>query len=74
MPTERFQVPGISCPHCVNAVTREVAALSGVQHVQVELSDKSVTVDHTEAVSAEAIIAAINEAGYDEVIPITGKA
>ncbi|NJN65240.1 MAG: heavy-metal-associated domain-containing protein [Chloroflexaceae bacterium] len=71
MVTERFQVPGISCQHCVNAVKKEVAALSGVQSVQVELSDKSVTVEHNGAISADTIIAAINEAGYDEVIPVT---
>ena len=67
MTTERFQVPGVSCQHCVNAITREVSALPGVQRVQVALDDKTVTVEHGDQVSTDAVIAAINEAGYDEV-------
>ena len=67
MTTEQFQVPGVSCQHCVNAITKEVSALPGVQRVQVALDTKTVTVEHADQVATEAIIAAINEAGYDEV-------
>jgi copper chaperone len=67
MTTERFQVPGVSCQHCVTAITKEVSALPGVQHVQVALDNKTVTVEHGEQVSPDQIVAAINEAGYDEV-------
>jgi copper ion binding protein len=68
--TERFQVPEVSCQHCVNAITKEVSAIPGVQRVQVALDDKTVTVEHSEQVQTAAIIAAINEAGYDEVAPL----
>jgi copper ion binding protein len=67
MTTHRFQVPDVSCQHCVNAITQEVSALPGVQRVQVALDEKTVTVEHSEQVTTDAIIAAINEAGYDEV-------
>jgi copper ion binding protein len=67
MTTEQFRVPGVSCQHCVNAVTKEVSALDGVKRVQVDLNTKTVTVDHEEAVTPEAIITAIGEAGYEEV-------
>ena len=67
MTTERFQVPGVSCQHCINAITQEVSALPGVQRVQVVLDDKTVTVEHAEQVNTNQIVAAINEAGYDEV-------
>lgn len=67
MTTQRFQVPGVSCQHCVNAITKEVSALAGVQRVQVALETKTVTVEHAEQVSSDQIVAAINEAGYDEV-------
>ena len=67
MTTEQFQVPGVSCQHCVNAITKEVSAIPGVQQVQVALDSKTVTVEHGEQVSTAAIVAAINEAGYDEV-------
>jgi len=67
MTTERFQVPGVSCQHCVTAITKEVSALPGVQQVQVALDNKTVTVEHGEQVNTDAIVAAINEAGYDKV-------
>lgn len=67
MTQEQFRVPDISCQHCVNAITKEVTALVGVQHVQVNIDDKTVTVEHDAQVAAPAIVAAINEAGYDEV-------
>jgi copper ion binding protein len=67
MTTERFQVPDVSCQHCINAITQEVSALPGVARVEVALDTKTVTVEHGEQVTTDAIIAAINEAGYDEV-------
>jgi copper ion binding protein len=67
MTTDRFQVPGISCQHCVNAITREVTSVPGVQNVAVALDNKTVTVEHADDVAADVIVAAINEAGYDEV-------
>lgn len=70
MTTERFQVPEVSCQHCVHAITEEVSALAGVQRVQVNLDDKTVVVEHGEQVSIDQIVAAINEAGYDEVTPL----
>lgn len=70
MTTEQFRVPGVSCQHCVRAVTNEVAALGGVQQVTVDLDTKLVTVQHAEQVSTEQIVAAINEAGYEEVTPL----
>jgi copper chaperone len=59
----RYAVPGISCEHCVNVITAEVGALSGVTGVAVSLEHKTVTVAG-EAASA-AVVAAIVEAGYD---------
>lgn len=67
MSTEQFRVPDISCQHCVNAITKEVTALAGVERVQVDLDGKTVTVEHAPEVTTEQIVAAINEAGYDEV-------
>ena len=33
MITEQFQVPGVSCQHCVNAITSEVMAIiASVSH------------------------------------------
>ena len=69
MQTDRYTVPANSCQHCVRAVTSEVSGLAGVSSVQVDLPSKVVTVEHADTVSSAAIMAAIREAGYDEVVP-----
>jgi copper ion binding protein len=68
MTTDVFIVPDMSCQHCINAITSEVTALAGVTHVACTLDNKQVQVEHSPDVSAAAIIAAIQEAGYDEVM------
>ncbi len=67
MRIERFHVPEVSCQHCVHAVTSELKTVPGVEGIQIDLGNKIVTVEHTDEVSAEMLIEAINEAGYDEV-------
>ena len=71
--TDRFLVPGVSCQHCVNAVTKEVSVLPVVQRVQVDLGSKTVVVEHGEQTSSDQIVAAINEAGYEEVTPLSAS-
>jgi len=56
-------VPGMSCGHCKAAVTAEVSAVAGVERVEVDLDTKLVTVYGTD-VSRDAVVAAIDEAGY----------
>lgn len=58
-----LSVPGISCGHCVAAITGEVQAVAGVERVEVSIDTKTVTV--TGAVDVAAIEAAIVEAGYE---------
>lgn len=65
--TKEFTVPTMSCQHCVNAITKEVSGLSGVQNVKIDLGSKRVSVQANENVSTETIMHAINEAGYDDV-------
>ena len=62
-------MPGISCGHCVAAITGEVQAVAGVERVEVSIDAKTVTVTVTVtvtgAVDVAAIEAAITEAGYE---------
>lgn len=67
MKTEQFEVRDMSCQHCVRAITEAVAEVPGVSLVQVTLENKTVTVEHDDVVSADKIVAAINEAGYETV-------
>jgi len=70
MKIDQYRVPGVSCQHCVAAVTEEVSKLAGVERVQVNLDNKLVTVEHGDSVAPASIIAAIKEAGYAEVAPV----
>ena len=63
MSTRTYTVDGMSCQHCVNAVTGEVAQVAGVGDVAVDLDAKTVTVTG-DPLDDAAIRAAIDEAGY----------
>ncbi len=65
-PVHAYVVAGMSCEHCRIAVTEEVAQVAGVSAVDVDLESKLVRV-HGVAVEAAAVVAAIDEAGYDAV-------
>jgi copper chaperone len=57
-----FNVPTISCGHCVRAVTEAVHEVDPKAQVQVDLAGKTVQVQ-TEATRA-ALTAALTQAGY----------
>jgi copper ion binding protein len=57
-------VPGMTCGHCEAAVKEEVGSVDGVATVEVDLETKIVTVSGA-ALDRDAIVAAIDEAGYD---------
>ncbi|MGA4670657.1 heavy-metal-associated domain-containing protein [Propionibacteriaceae bacterium Y1923] len=63
-----YTVTGMTCGHCVNAVTEEVSALEGVDQVDVQLEGGSMTVTSNAAVDFEAIKAAVAEAGDNYVV------
>lgn len=65
--TIELSVPEMSCQHCVNSITGEVSQLQGVRNVAIDLGTKLVRVDADENVTSQAVVAAVNEAGYDEV-------
>ena len=66
--TAIYIVSGMTCGHCVTAVTQEVTALDGVSAVEVDLvpgGDSRVAVSGTAPLAEEAVRAAVREAGYD---------
>ncbi len=67
MPTTSatINVSGMSCGHCVNAVTIEVAAIDGIVSVDVDLEAGTVTYAADQPISDAAIAAAIDEAGFE---------
>ncbi len=62
--TTTFTVTGMTCGHCVAAVTEEVAKLDNVTNVGIDLARGAVTVEADGPVNSEAFAAAVDEAGY----------
>ena len=62
--TRTYVVPGMTCGHCVAAVTEEVTGVAGVTNVAIDLDTKIVTVTGSSLDDA-AITEAIVEAGFD---------
>jgi copper chaperone len=71
MNTTELKVSGLTCGHCVNAVTDELRAIDGVSDVSVELvvsGISTVTVTADQAPEAEKIRAALDEAGNYQLV------
>ena len=64
MNTLTLSVPGMTCGHCEASVKHEVGAVAGVSDVAVDLDTKDVRVTGSE-LDRDAIVAAIDEAGFD---------
>jgi copper chaperone len=64
MTTSTYTVVGMTCGHCVNAVTEEVSQVPGVTGVDVDLASGGLTVTTEAPVEETAVRAAVEEAGY----------
>ena len=68
MSQQSYEVTGMTCQHCVNAVRTEVGALDGVSSVDVDLvpgGTSTVTLTVDTPVDDVAVAAAVDEAGYE---------
>lgn len=67
METKKIAVSGMTCGHCVGAVTEELTSIDGVQDVQIDLvagGDSPVTITSDAPIADADIAAAVDEAGY----------
>jgi copper chaperone len=70
MTSVTYRVTGMTCEHCVHAVTEELKTLGGVSDVTVLLTpagDSAVTVTSNAPLPADAVTAALDEAGDYEL-------
>jgi copper chaperone len=68
--TSTYAVAGMTCGHCVSAVTEEISALPGVTNVAVDLAAgaiSSVSVTSDAELDREQVAEAVDEAGYELV-------
>ena len=63
-----INVSGMTCGHCVSAVTMELSLLPSVTEVDVDLESGQVTITSDAALEQEQLATAIDEAGY-ELVP-----
>lgn len=60
-----YSVTGMTCDHCVRAVTTEVGQVPGVASVSVDLAAGQVTLVSEEPIDPDAVRAAVEEAGFE---------
>jgi copper chaperone len=62
-----IKIKGMTCQHCVMAVTKALGALEGIKNVQVDLKSGVATYEEVKPVDPQKIAAAIKKAGYEVV-------
>ncbi|MFC5667610.1 heavy-metal-associated domain-containing protein [Kitasatospora misakiensis] len=65
--TITYTVTGMSCGHCENSVSQELATLAGVTEVSADAKAGTVTVSTSAQLDDELVRAAVDEAGYELV-------
>lgn len=60
-----IQIKGMSCSHCVMAVTKALSGIDGVQNVKVDLARGEASFDETKPVDRAVIAERIRKAGFD---------
>ncbi len=65
MSTVTLKVEGMSCQHCVHAVTSALEGVDGVERASVDLDGGRAVVEYDEArATVDALMRAVEEEGY----------
>ncbi|WP_347122924.1 heavy-metal-associated domain-containing protein [Microbacterium sp. SY138] len=67
MNTSEYQVSGMSCGHCEVAIRGEVSQIPGVDAIDISAQTGRLVVTSAEPLDDAAILAAVDEAGYQAV-------
>ena len=62
-----IKIKGMSCQHCVMAVTRALSAVEGIKNVKVDLKSGTAIYEEEKAVDPMVVEAAVKMAGYEVV-------
>jgi len=65
MAVATYTITGMTCGHCVDAVSAELGQLIGVTDVQVDLAAGTATVTSERPLDLDAVRVAVDEAGYE---------
>jgi copper ion binding protein len=64
---EKIKIQGMTCQHCVKAVTQALQALPGLKNLKVDLAKGEASFENTGNISPDKIRQAVEEAGYQVV-------
>jgi len=64
MKTVTYEIPNISCHHCVHTIKMEVGDLKGVQSVDATVDPRQATITFDDPASEDQIIALLKEINY----------
>ncbi|NLN38879.1 MAG: heavy-metal-associated domain-containing protein [Smithella sp.] len=64
---KQIKIKGMTCQHCVAAVTKALNAVDGIKNVQVDLKTGTATYEETKPVDDGLVVHAIEEEGYEVV-------
>ena len=64
METKTLTIPKISCGHCVIAIKNELTEIEGVNNVEGDPEDKTITVEFSAPVTLEKIKETLIEINY----------
>jgi copper chaperone CopZ len=64
MSTVTYEVPNISCGHCVHTIQTELSELAGVTNVAASQADRKVTIEFSDPATEEGIMALMKEINY----------
>ncbi len=61
---ETIKIQGMTCQHCVMAVSKALGKLSGIKNVKVDLAKGEATFENTQNISQPVIRKTVEDAGY----------
>lgn len=62
-----IKIKGMSCQHCVMAVTKALGSLDGIKNVNVDLKSGVATYDEVNSIDPVEVAAAIKKAGFEVI-------
>ncbi len=62
--TSTIKIKGMSCQHCVMAVTNALKEVPGLSRVNVDLQNGSATVEHEQPIDMNLVKSVVEREGY----------
>jgi len=67
VPVTHLYAPAISCEHCAHTIKHELATVRGISSVQVNVSQKIITLNYTDTQALAQAKALLKEIGYPSI-------